>query len=557
MNSNSKKSATTPWQRLKNKEISLDNALNLLVDSEENLYLDDVDSGLSDLFFRQVENYTAALHVVPLLLWQCRYYLGCPVDMSAEDIKQLSNHCKLDVEIIHITEKSYIDWYYRQNKNTKGIDANQRTNPINGEPLYDDIAATTEAILFGVSDQIDRINTFLADALRNRASDIHFEPSPSGLKVRYRIDGMLIKAAVLPVELNNTLISAIKVMSDMDPANRRIPQDGRMSHHYVQANEQKNGLDIRVNTLPCEGGESAVLRLLPKKTSFSQIDDVGFSQKTGEIYKSWLQQPQGMIIFTGPTGSGKTSTLYASLLHRAKEDVKVITVENPVEYLLPGIVQTHVNVKAGMTFAKGLEAILRQDPDIIMLGEIRNHETAETAIQAAMTGHLVLTTLHTNDAVGAIRRLRDLGVDTGSISDALLGVVAQRLVRRVCPHCAEHYIPTDAELEIFGLTRNQLNLEGCRKGRGCPKCYHTGYFGREAIVELLNVDPTIQDLIYEGTMHQLQNYLREINYDSFRLAAIEKLVLGITTVEEIGRVLHRNALYQRGREFPRNHLHAA
>lgn len=250
-----------------------------------------------------------------------------------------------------------------------------------------------------------------------------------------------------------------------------------------------------------------------------------------------------MIILTGPTGSGKTSTLYTSLQVVATEHVNVVTVEDPVEYVLPNITQTQVHEPAGMTFAAGLRAILRQDPDIIMVGEIRDCETAETAVRAALTGHLVFTTLHTNDAVGAIPRLKDIGPDPGLLSDALLGIVGQRLVRRVCPHCSEPYTPTEADLKVLGLGRDQIRPGAWRHGRGCSMCFNSGFLGREAIVELLDIDDRVRELIYEGTITQLHRHLREINFASFRLAAIEKVTSGLTTVQEILRVLPRSSLY--------------
>jgi type II secretory ATPase GspE/PulE/Tfp pilus assembly ATPase PilB-like protein len=247
-----------------------------------------------------------------------------------------------------------------------------------------------------------------------------------------------------------------------------------------------------------------------------------------------------MIILTGPTGSGKTSTLYTSLQHVATEHVNVVTVEDPVEYILPGITQTQVHERAGMTFAAGLRSILRQDPDIIMVGEIRDSETAETAVRAALTGHLVFTTLHTNDAIGAIPRIKDIGPDPALISDALLGIVAQRLVRRVCPHCAQAHTPTEQELQTLGL-QNHTNLGSWKRGKGCDKCFNSGYLGREAIVELLDIDDRVREIIYEGTMTQLHHYLKEIKFASFGVAARHKVTTGATTVEEVLRVLPRSA----------------
>lgn len=237
------------------------------------------------------------------------------------------------------------------------------------------------------------------------------------------------------------------------------------------------------------------------------MDTLGFSPSALAVYQNWLRQPQGMIILTGPTGSGKTSTLYTSLQAVASEHINVVTVEDPVEYVLPRITQTQVHEAAGMTFAAGLRAILRQDPDLIMVGEIRDAETAETAIRAALTGHLVLTTLHTNDAISAIPRLRDLGPDPGLVGDALLGIVAQRLVRRVCPHCAEPYTPTATELNILGVEPAKAADQTWRRGRGCGKCFNSGYLGREAIIELIDVNHRVRSLIHEGTVNQLHHYL--------------------------------------------------
>jgi type II secretory ATPase GspE/PulE/Tfp pilus assembly ATPase PilB-like protein len=311
--------------------------------------------------------------------------------------------------------------------------------------------------------------------------------------------------------------------------------------------EQAQGLDLRVSTLPCvnvpgEPSEKVVMRLLRQQNTFSTIDDLGFTAATRAIYKRWLTQPQGMVILTGPTGSGKTSTLYTSLQAIASEAVNIVTVEDPVEYVLPGITQTQVNELAGMTFAAGLRAILRQDPDVIMLGEVRDHETAETAVRAALTGHLVLTTLHTNDAIGAIPRLKDIGPDPGLISDALLGVIAQRLVRRVCPHCAQAYEPTAGDLRTLGLSIEQASGASWRKGKGCDRCFQSGYLGREAIMEVLDVDDALRALIYGGTMPEIQRHLQSVGFASFRQGAIEKVMAGITTVDEIRRVLPYSAI---------------
>ena len=536
---------SSAWQKLKNREITCEEALTLLVDEERVVNLDLLSSEVSSRFFRQVPNRSALPPVIPLLLWRNCYYLGSPVVLKKEDIKTISARTGTEIKIIPIAPKSYRAWHLTQNFNSKSISASTFVNPLTGEAEQEDITETTELYLKKADNQITRIKTIISGALRNRASDIHLEPTDEGLRVRYRIDGILRDITSLPPDIGRKAIVALKVMCDMDIAESRRPQDGRIAENYADHEETELGLDMRVSTLPCVGGEKVVIRLLPRRNPFSGLNQLGFSQTKLEMYSSWLQQPQGMVILTGPTGSGKTSTLYNSLQAIATENVNVVTVEDPVEYVLPRITQTSVHEAAGMTFAAGLRAILRQDPDIIMVGEIRDSETAETAIRAALTGHLVLTTLHTNDAVSAIPRLKDIGPDPGLVSDALLGIVAQRLVRKICPHCAQSYTPTPGDLRKLGLSIEEANPSAWRQGKGCSKCFNSGYFGREAIVELLNVDDTVRQLIYEGTMTQLNRYLNEIKFDSFRMAAIEKVTTGVTTLTEVLRVLPHSALYRK------------
>lgn len=534
--------STSAFKRLKHREISCEAALQLLVNAEGVINFELLDAEVSDRFFRQLGDRASFPPVVPLLLWRNCYYLGSPASLSQTQIQQLHDRISANVNVTPISEKSYQDWFRLQRLDLNQMDAAEYVNPLTGEREQEDIAQTTELYLAQTDNQIERIRTIIAGAVRNRASDIHLEPAAEGLRVRYRIDGILRHVATLPPSISRKVTVSLKVMCEMDISESRRPQDGRIGEKYAVA-QQELGLDLRVSTLPCvsgkkgEPGEKVVLRLLRQDNSFSTIEDLGFSEATREIYRTWLKQPQGMVILTGPTGSGKTSTLYTSLQSVSTDSVNIVTVEDPVEYVLPGITQTQVNEVAGMTFAAGLRAILRQDPDIIMLGEIRDHETAETAVRAALTGHLVLTTLHTNDAIGAIPRLKDIGPDPGLISDALLGVVAQRLVRRVCPHCAEPRTPTEEDLRLLGLKHEEVSSHAWRKGRGCPQCFHSGYLGREAIIEVLNVDDTVRQLIYEGTTTQLNRYLQGTGFHSFRQAAIEKIMMGVTTVEEVRRVL--------------------
>jgi type II secretory ATPase GspE/PulE/Tfp pilus assembly ATPase PilB-like protein len=524
-------------QRLKNRDITLEAALGQIVSPDGTVPLSQLDTALGTAFLRKVRDLSDLPPIVPLLMWQNCYYLGCPVAIEDGVIQDLRDRLDTTVQIIDISEASYRQWFRQQNLDTSK------------EP--EDITQTTELHLSKTENQIDRIKAIIASALRNRASDIHLEPTPEGLKVRYRIDGIMRNITTLPAEISRRVIISLKVMCEMDIADSRRPQDGRVSQNYVGKNEVEEGLDLRVSTLPCvsgnkgETGEKAVLRLLRQQNSFQTIDDLGFSDATLRTFKGWLTQPQGMVILTGPTGSGKTSTLYTSLQSISTDAVNIITVEDPVEYVLPGITQTQVNELAGMTFAAGLRAILRQDPDIVMLGEIRDHETAETAIRAALTGHLVLTTLHTNDAVGVIPRLKDIGPDPGLISDALLGVVAQRLLRRVCSHCGVDHRPTPHELELLGISELEAKGGNWRKGKGCPQCFHTGYLGREAVMEVLDIDDNIRQAIYDGTIVQLRQSLNSDNFHSFRDSAIAKVLSGMTTVEEVRRVLPYSALCHR------------
>jgi len=532
----------SPWQQLKRREISLETALALLIDTRGGLALDLIDHHLASQFFRQMGS--SAPHVIPLLLWQGKYYLASPATLTSAELKAIGDRTHTVVEVLAIAKKSYRDWLRQKNLNLEVISNDVLATPFDDEMEPDDISELAGAELSKASDQRSRINVIISNALRSRASDIHLEPDIDGLRLRYRIDGVLRDIAKLPIEFSRKVIVSTKVMCDMDISESRRPQDGRIGRNY-NSNDVTEKLDMRVSTLPCVGGEKVVIRLLPQNNPFNEVKDLGFTPRTLAIYQNWLAQPQGLIIFTGPTGSGKTSTLYTSLQKVSTERVNVVTVEDPVEYVLPHITQTQVNELAGMTFAAGLRAILRQDPDIIMVGEIRDPETAETAVRAALTGHLVLTTMHTNDAAGAIPRLRDIGPDPGLICDALLGVVAQRLVRRVCPHCAQPYKPPVQELKLLGLDPAETNVDAWRKGAGCNKCLNTGYLGREAVVELLEVNDRLRQIIYEGSMVDMQNYLIASDFNSFRIAAIDKVTRGVTTVEELRRVLPYSALHSR------------
>ncbi|MGP1386061.1 MAG: GspE/PulE family protein [Thainema sp.] len=533
--------SVSAWKQLKRGEITCEMALRLLCNEQGSLNLEVLDEEVCSRFFQHFPGQQLP-PVVPLLLWQNCFYLGSPSEIAPEILTQLSDRTLTTIQIVSITAKSYRAWHHSRTIDLNQIQAGPLLDPLSGEHLQEDAGETTELFLAKAEGQRERIKAIISSALRYRASDIHLEPTEAGLRVRYRIDGVLRNITTLPLEVSRRVVVALKVMANMDIADSRRPQDGRIGEQYALGQDAGLEMDMRVSTLPCVGGEKAVVRLLPRKNPFSTIDKLGFSAKSLTTYKSWLRQPQGLIVFTGPTGSGKTSTLYTSLQAIATEDVNVVTVEDPVEYVLPCITQTQVNEAAGMTFAAGLRAILRQDPDIIMVGEVRDHATAETAVRAALTGHLVFTTLHTNDAVGAIPRIKDIGPDPGLISDALLGVVAQRLVRRICPHCSEPARPNPQGLKLLGLDKKQVSQANWQQGKGCSHCLQSGYLGREATVELLEVDDRIREIMYDGTITQLHRYLNKIDFMSFRNAAIEKVLMGITTVDEVLRVLPRTAL---------------
>ncbi len=532
------------WQQLRRRELSCEAALNLLVDETGDVSLPLLDSEVSQRFFKEFQQPQLLPPLLPLLLWRNCYYVGSPVALDEAVVAGLRANLLTELEIVAISEKSYRTWFHSQNADPTSINAAPLVNPLTGEAEQEDIGEVTELYLAQAADQMGRLNTIISGALRNRASDIHLEPGLDGLRVRYRIDGVLRDITTLPRELSRRVIAALKVMAEMDISENRRPQDGRIGQQYSSQTEAPVGLDMRVSTLPCMGGEKAVIRLLPQQNPFESLADLGFEPEPLEIFQGWLSQPQGMVVLTGPTGSGKTSTLYTSLQAIAQESVNVVTVEDPVEYVLPRITQTQVQEKAGMTFAAGLRAILRQDPDVIMVGEIRDGATAETAVRAALTGHLVLTTLHTNDAVSTIPRLKDVGPDPGLLSDALLGIVGQRLVRRVCPHCATLYMPTERELRSLHLSPKDANLSQWRKGRGCHRCFYSGYLGREAIVELLDVDDAVRRLIYKGDQEALQDHLLKIGFHSFRESALMKVCQGKTTSAEVLRALPRSALEQ-------------
>ncbi len=404
------------------------------------------------------------------------------------------------------------------------------------------------------------VNSLFLQAMKERASDIHIEPEEKEVLVRYRIDGELYVARRAPRNFMNSIVSRIKIESQLNIAEKRLPQDGRITKKIAG-----KGFDIRVSTIPTSRGyERIVMRLLNKSSVLLDLPDLGFSPRDYALMDALIRRPDGIILVTGPTGSGKTTTLYASINRINKPNINILTAEDPVEYEIAGIHQVHVNPKIGLTFASALRSFLRQDPDVVMVGEIRDKETAEIAINASLTGHLVLSTIHTNDAAGAVTRLTDMGVEPFLIRSSVIGLLAQRLVRVLCPNCKEAYPAEDSELEELGLTperieyrrrralraesryyprtaleRDALDLEpGLRpmffRPKGCERCGNTGFTGRRGIYELLLMDDAVGPLVLKSADAQtIKRAAVEIGMDSLRDDGARKVLAGMTTVEEV------------------------
>ncbi len=380
------------------------------------------------------------------------------------------------------------------------------------------------------------VNSIIERAVLERASDIHIEPREGELQVRMRIDGLLRDILTVPKDLQSSVISRLKIMSSLDISERRVPQDGRFNIRI-----QDKDIDLRVSTLPTVYGEKIVLRLLDKSAGRVTPESVGLSGTDLETFNRIMSCKSGVILIVGPTGSGKSTTMSVMVNMLNKREVNLVTLEDPVEYNIDGVNQVQINEKIGMTFASGLRAILRQDPDIIAIGEIRDGETAEIAMRSAITGHIVLSTIHTNDAVGTIERLEDIGVEPYLVASAMRGIISQRLVRRVCPHCREAYTPTTQEmLELKLQPRSDLRFY---RGVGCPECYNTGYHGRIAVFELMPVTPRVRTLINRrASREEIERELKteKSGFVSLHDNALRLVLEGITSAEEVMRVINED-----------------
>ena len=376
------------------------------------------------------------------------------------------------------------------------------------------------------------VNSLIERAFAERASDIHLEPQEGEMVVRMRIDGLLRKILTVPADLQNTVISRLKIMGGMNIAEHKVPQDG-----HAMASVRGHSLDLRISSMPTVYGEKIVLRLLDKSAQALSKGELGLEGRDLENYNALLKNSSGVILLVGPTGSGKSTTMCNMLRDLSREEINIVTLEDPVEYHIPGVSQCQINDKTGMTFASGLRAILRQDPDIIAVGEIRDGETGTIAIRAAITGHLVFSTLHTNDAVSAIHRLKDIGVEPWLVSSALRGVVSQRLVRKICPHCKRAYQPSAEELSLLGLPEDSAVT--FYRGEGCPECHHSGYSGRRAAFEILMINRRLRKLIADGAdSDTLLAAARENGFVTMQESCRQLVLSGVTSAEEAARTIN-------------------
>jgi general secretion pathway protein E len=379
------------------------------------------------------------------------------------------------------------------------------------------------------------VNLMLSQAVKGRASDIHIEHSQRKLRIRYRVDGILYDMLSPPKHIQSALISRIKIMAKMNIAEKRLPQDGRIKIRIADKN-----IDIRVSTIPVAFGERVVLRLLDKTNVLLRVTDLGMPETDRAAFEELISSPHGIILVTGPTGSGKTTTLYAALSTINKTDINIITIEDPIEYQIDGIGQIQTNPKIDLTFAKGLRSIVRQDPDVILVGEVRDLETAEIAIQSALTGHLVFSTLHTNDSAGAVTRLIDMGIEPFLVTSSVSAILAQRLVRVICPQCREPYTPDRESLEKVGISPEMARGATIYRGRGCPACLDTGFRGRTGIFEFMLLDEKIKTLILKTSdANALKRAAIEGGMTTLRRDGAQKVLQGVTTIEEVFRVTYQ------------------
>ena len=457
---------------------------------------------------------------------------------AVDDIKFMTG---LKIELLVATESAIrraIDRYYDSSETLQNVMASIEDAGMevmeeqeDGNPNISDLRQAVEE-----APVVKLVNLILAEAIKKGTSDIHAEPYEKVFRVRFRIDGVLYEVMTPPMSLKNAIVSRMKIMADLDISERRLPQDGRMKVKY-----KGREVDFRVSTLPTLFGEKVVMRLLDKSNLKLDMSTLGFAPKALADFEEAIRAPYWMILVTGPTGSGKTTTLYSALDRLNQPETNIMTAEDPVEFNIKGINQVQIRENIGLNFAAALRSFLRQDPDVIMVGEIRDHETAEIAVKAALTGHLVLSTLHTNDAPSAVTRLLNMGIEPFLVASSVILILAQRLLRRICTHCrAPVMVPPQALVDI-GLTSEEVASTTCYKGNGCDACSGTGYKGRIAIYEVMTLSPELRDLVLSGASAlEIKRGARQQGMRTLRMSGLEKLQEGITTVEEVVRVTFKD-----------------
>jgi type IV pilus assembly protein PilB len=429
-----------------------------------------------------------------------------------------------------------INRYYGQNE-TESVDSVLSEFTDTAIEFTETEATTNLAEVESDAPVVKLVNLIITEAVSQRASDIHIEPFADRIRIRYRIDGILVERDNPPRRLLAPILSRIKIMSNIDISEKRRPQDGR-----IKMSIHGKHYDLRVSILPTVHGQSAVMRILDRGNIQVSIRDLGFSDEDNVRFQKIIKRPNGIFLVTGPTGSGKTTTLYAALNELNRPDRKIITAEDPVEYYLPGINQVEVKHQIGLDFARIIRAMLRQAPNIILVGEIRDKETAEIAVQASLTGHLVFSTLHTNDAPSAVTRLIDIGVAPFLVASSVIAIMAQRLVRIICPKCKEPYTPPQDEIIAAGITKEQLATATFMRGKGCSYCHQTGYRGRRAIFELMQMNSSIREMTFAREPAQaLRRVARKTGMTTLLEDGVKKALKGITTLEEVLSICHEAA----------------
>jgi type IV pilus assembly protein PilB len=477
--------------------------------------------------------------VIPLRFEDKVLVLGMADPANVFLLDEVKRKLKKDIKVVAVAGADINRLVEQLTSNTTDIKVDEIIKDMSEDEVQivkEDKDDVTDLEKIGNESPVIRfVNYLLFDALKQGASDIHIEPKEKQLKIRYRIDGVLFEAMAPPYQMMAAIISRLKIMSNLDIAERRLPQDGR-----IRCVIHNRKIDLRVSTLPTPYGEKCVMRILDNKSINVELKDLGFSENAFTIWTRQIDQPHGILLVTGPTGSGKTTTLYSSLRCMDGNKLNISTVEDPIEYHLAAATQVQVHEKIGMTFSAALRSLLRQDPDVVMLGEIRDAETANIAVQASLTGHLVLSTLHTNDAPASITRLINVGVEPYLISAAVNAILAQRLVRKICSQCREEFTPSD-EMREF-LTLQGFPADKMFKGKGCDRCRKTGYTGRLGIYELLVMDDSLRDMVTSNPdVNHLRKLCRERGLVTLREDGFQKVIQGLTTVDEILRVTENAA----------------